>query len=118
MNNKEILTADLSGRLVNPTQEIEWNGEIYWLIGITCGRAILVKPFMSNSENYAPLVEEVKPILRHINSLTPVELKECGELAISTCGDIMAGREVFDWFDKNGIDYRGLIELGLAKEKK
>ena len=118
MNNKEILTADLSGRLVNPTQEIEWNGEIYWLIGICFGRVILVKPWMSKTEDYAPLVEEVKPILRHINSLTPVELKECGEFAISTCGDIMAEIEVFDWFDRNGVDYRGLIKMGLAKEKK
>ena len=118
MNNKEIVLTDLAGRLINPTQEIEWNGETYWPLGIICGRVILVKPFMSKTEDYTPLVEEIKLILRPIDSLTKDELESCGEFAISTDGSIVAEKEVFDWFDRNGVDYRGLIKMGLAKEKK
>jgi hypothetical protein len=115
---KKLLYIDLCGRLPYiPGQKILWKGEEYEMIGIGFGRVTLVKPLMSCTAG-SPLIEEVKPILRPINSLTEKELRECGLFAVCTDGSIEAEKETFDWFDEHDIDYRGLIDLGLAEEKK
>ncbi len=115
---KKLLYIDLCGRLpYTPGPKILWNGEEYEMTGIVFGRITLVKPLMSRTAG-SPLIEEVKPILRSINFLTEKELGECGLFAVCTDGSIEAERETFDWFDEHDIDYRGLIDLGLAEEKK
>ena len=115
---KKLLYIDLCGRLPYiPGPKILWEGEEYEMIGIGFGRVTLVKPLMSCTAG-SPLIEEVKPILRPINSLTEKELGECGLFAVCTDGSMEAENYTFDWFDEHDIDYRGLIDLGLAVEKK
>ena len=116
---KKLLYIDLCGRLPHtPGPKILWGGEEYEMLGIGFGRVTLVKPLMSCTAG-SPLIEEVKPILRPINSLTEKELGECGVFAVCADGrSIEAEKETFDWFDEHDIDYRGLIDLGLAEEKK
>ena len=70
---------------------------------------------LQNNEG-SPLIEEVKPILRPISSLTKEELDVCGLFAVAADGRIEAEKDTFDWFDEHNIDYRGLIEKGLAEE--
>jgi hypothetical protein len=54
--------------------------------------------------------EEHKPYLFPLSSITE-EQKE--DMIKSSCG-IGSNKNVFDWFNKNHIDYRGLIPMGLA----
>ena len=115
---KKLLYIDLCGRFpYTPGPKILWKGEEYEMIGIGFGRVTLVKPFMSCTAG-SPLIEEVKPILRPISSLTEKELEECGLFAVCGDGSIGADKHTFDWFDEHDIDYRGLIDLGLAEKKK
>ena len=59
---KELLLQDLCGRL--PYNSIvEYKGETYTVLGITHGRLVLCKPFMSYTLDECPHVEEVKPYL-------------------------------------------------------
>jgi hypothetical protein len=70
----------------------------------------------------------VRPYLRKLSSLTEDELKELYSICPDYCeyafhSDIYGNGAfvdsvilAYDWFDKNHVDYRGLIELGLAYE--
>lgn len=69
-------------------------------------------PYMDNSPfmtKYAE-IEEVKPYLFPLSSMTE-EQKE--DMIKSSCG-IGSDKNVFDWWNKNHFDYRGLIPMGLA----
>ena len=52
----------------------------------------------------------IKPYLFPLSSMTE-EQKE--DMIKSSCG-IGSDKNVFDWYNKNHFDYRGLIEKGLA----
>ena len=67
--NKEILLKDLCARLPYGVR-IEYNEEIYDVLGIAHGRVLLCKPFSSKTEKDCPLVEEVKPYLFPMSSMT------------------------------------------------
>lgn len=56
--------------------------------------------------------ENVKPYLFPISSMTE-EQKE--DMIKSSCG-IGSDKNVFDWWNKNHFDYRGLIPMGLAND--
>ena len=55
-------------------------------------------------------ITNIKPYLFPLSSMTE-EQKE--DMIKSSCG-IGLDKNVFDWFNKNHFDYRGLIEKGLA----
>ena len=55
-------------------------------------------------------IDEVKPYLFPLSSMTE-EQKE--DMIKSSCG-IGSDKNVFDWYNKNHFDYRGLIPMGLA----
>ena len=55
-------------------------------------------------------IEYFKPYLFPISSMTE-EQKE--DMIKSSCG-IGSDKNVFDWYNKNHFDYRGLIPMGLA----
>lgn len=57
-------------------------------------------------------IEEIKPYLFPISSMTE-EQKE--DMIKSSCG-IGSDKNVFDWYNKNHFDYRGLIPMGLAND--
>ena len=129
--DKDLLLKDLCARLpYNPL--VEYKGESYNALGIAHGRLVLCKPFMSYTLNEHPLVEEVKPYLFPLSSMTeeqkiecfkgtPLEIDKYGDIAVkddfyggSQYTDLEIYLEVIDWINKNHFDYRGLIEKGLA----
>ena len=55
-------------------------------------------------------VDDIKPYLFPLSSMTE-EQKE--DMIKSSCG-IGSDKNVFDWYNKNHFDYRGLIPMGLA----
>ena len=57
-------------------------------------------------------IEYFKPYLFPLSSLTD-EQKD--DMIKSSCG-IGSDKNVFDWYNKNHFDYRGLIEKGLAND--
>ena len=115
--DKDLLLKDLCARLpYNPM--VEYKGESYNVLGITHGRLVLCTPFMSYTLNVHPLVEEVKPHLFPLSSMTEEQKEFLRQqnwcIAISTSGTIETTIEGFDWLNAHHFDYRGLIKKGLA----
>lgn len=136
--DKELLQKDILHRLDNFTLLVKYGEGNFNLLGIAYGRVILVKPFMSVTAG-SPLVEEVKPYLRPMSSMT---LDEKKELASIIDIGLMNGIDVsninysvewefpwdyisfkldyedlikfIDWLDMKNFDHRGLIDKGLA----
>jgi hypothetical protein len=72
-----------------------------------------------NFGNFA--IEDVKPYLRSMSSMTDKEYVEYSKLwnlqdEFPTDADIRLKVDVFDWLNKHHFDYRGLIKKGLALE--
>ena len=61
-------------------------------------------------------IEDVKPYLRPLSSMTEGEKKEYHELCDSYCGIYFDSVRSVNWLNKNMFDYRGLIPKGLANE--
>lgn len=115
--DKELLLKDLCGRLPYNVR-VEYNGttltNIFDVLGIAHGRIMLCLPFMSKTE--CPLIEEVKPYLFPLSSMTE-EQKEEMDLyyrAIFNGDTIKFINQYIDWLNKNHFDYRELIPKGLA----
>ena len=128
--NKELLLQDLCGRLPYNVH-VNYKGEIYGVLGISYGRLILCKPFMSQTLEYCPLVEEVKLCLFPLSSMTEEQKNQLteiwdadmnkaldyaisGEEGLSDLFKLSAAKKVINWFIKNHFDYRGLIPKSLA----
>ena len=120
-----LLLKDISARLpYNPM--VEYKGETYNVLGITSGRLVLCKPFMSCVLNEHPLVEEVKPYLFPMSSMTEEQKKEYNfwKHDVPVChyeyGDVIEEQELlespesFSYLIENHFDYYGLIPMGLA----
>ena len=116
VEDKELLFKDLCARLyygliINVNGHDEKVDEVNPFEGIiTCG-------FQSFD------VEECKPYLRPMSSMTEDERKEY-ELLANRCITNSVGfihfeaQELIDWLIKNHFDFRGLIPKGLAIEVK
>ena len=59
--------------------------------------------------------DEFKPYLFPLSSMTEEQEKECQKIKHSYYYDDDAF-VLFDWYDKNHFDYRGLIPMGLAND--
>ena len=112
--DKELLIKDLSARLPYNVR-VEYNGttltNIFDVLGIAHGRIMLCLPFMSKTE--CPLIEEVKPYLFPLSSMTE---EQKADLTKFVSNGIYNENIVYDWYNKNHFDYRGLIEKGLAND--
>lgn len=114
--NKELLLQDICARLpYNPM--VEYKGETYNVLGVTHGRLILCKPFMSYTCDELPLVEEVKPYLFPLSSMTEEQTEELIKLINTGQNDnneVMRTLCRIEFYHKNHFDYRGLIPKDLA----
>lgn len=133
--HKDLLLKDLYARLPYGVR-VNYKGEIYDVCGISHGRLVLCKPFMSQTLEYCPLVEEVEPYLFPILSMTDKQKEElffsyihndiyfddftdyflAGELWHDICVSLDILPDLIDWFNKHHIDWRGLIPKKLAKD--
>lgn len=124
--NRKLLLKDLSARLTHGvklmidkkylTEDMIKNGydKTQELYGITCeGNVELL-----NMDYHMP-VEAIKPYLFPLSSMTAEQKREYVHIA-NECSNIalsqITGITIQDWFDKNNIDYRGLIPKGLAED--
>lgn len=102
----ELLITDLCGRL--PYYLKVWspvaNGN--W--------AVLTPVVISNLMNADITMPQIKPYLRPASSMTPDEVAQYTEMW--ACRDAYNVYPACDWLNKHHIDFRGLIEMGLALE--
>ena len=135
---KQLLLKDLCGRLSHFENWVQYDGKDYVVIGYGHGRVSLLPSLFSSAVGPCPLVEEVRPYLRPMSSMTEeefIELKNYSELIWEDntlelsnynghkCLDFWLEEcpayvviLVFDWLNAHHFDYRGLIDKGLAIE--
>lgn len=106
---KQLLLITLCSMLPYETF-VQYEGKEWLVTGYGHGRVSLLPGIFSSGGGPCPLVEEVKPYLRPMSSMTEEEYQEFGY-------DVLryTPRE-FDWLNTHHFDYRGLIEKGLALE--
>ena len=112
-NEKDLLLKDLCARLpyglkiaLKTYEDIDEIDSI----GTLC--QLNKQYFWILEDEYERCIEYNKPYLFPISSMTE-EQKE--DMIKSSCG-IGSDKNVFDWWNKNHFDYRGLIPMGLAKD--
>jgi hypothetical protein len=119
---KELLLKDLCGRLPYGIR-VEYKGKthssIYDVLGFARDRLTICLPFMSHTEQ--PLVEDVKPYLFPLSTMTEEQKKEFDqllELELKAINDEINHTQStafeVDFYHKHHLDWRELIPMGLA----
>ena len=106
---KDLLIKDLCARLsygVKVNNEIQGDFVIYGI----CENYIFARTPTSHVDFS---IEKIKPYLFPLSSMTEEQEKECQQIKHSYYYDDDSF-VLFDWYNKNRFDYRGLIEKGLA----
>jgi hypothetical protein len=111
-NEKDLLLKDLSSRLPYGVK-VKYENEIFD-VEYVCPMYEEVK--LDIPETWTVGVSEVKPYLFPMSSMTEEQKKE---YALVMSGNNLSyshllGMSAEDWFNKNHLDYRGLIPMGLA----
>lgn len=118
--NKELLTKDLCTRIpygvivnVNGMSNVK-------LISVSCYREISIDDGSTNLYS----ISDVKPYLFPLSSMTEIQcyelasihsdFQDCWKYIKTPIPLSICNFEQIDWFNRNHIDYRGLIEKGLA----
>ena len=128
--DKELLIKDLCARLPFNNHLVEYKDENYNVLGIAHGRLVLCKPFMSYTLNEHPLVEDVKPYLFPLSSITEEQKKYInGRWGVNEDFDFeidpLWGEYLVDlgdavgfinWCYENHFDINGLISMELAND--
>ena len=116
---KQILLQDICARLPYLETWVRYEDKDYVVTGYGHGRVSLLPSVVSSAVGPCPLVEEVRPYLRTMSSMTQEERREyCNE-----CNKVLLMRyraenhyPVTDWLLSHHFDFRGLIPMGLALE--
>lgn len=114
--NKELLFQDLCARLPYGVKCNIVDNKSYTLCRIEIDNINgHLLDFVENKDGLDMQVylSEVKPYLFPLSDISEKQEREF----LSTCNgycDYYWTEETFDWFNKNHIDYRGLIGKGLA----
>lgn len=110
--DKNLLLQDLCSRLPYKVKV----DLTYWRNRDKGIMASKVYEFPLNINNANVLISEttdVKPYLFPLSSMTEEQEKECQQIKHSYYYDDDSF-VLFDWYNKNHFDYRGLIPMGLA----
>ena len=124
---KELLLKDICSRFPYNVR-VEYNGttltNVFDVLGIAHGRIVLCLPFMSKTE--CPLIEDVKPYLFPMSSITKdiedeiyhktglYDIFEYDQIHIEDGGNFEDICKLFEILNKHHLDYRGLIPKNLA----
>ena len=143
--DKQLLLKDLCARLPYDIK-IDYEGRIYYLneINPACKHIDYISVFIQDEERLQCaehiLIEDIKPYLRPMSSMTEEEMEEYNDTWELDRKDILTiGEELesdykhkgyesiwehpvvplyrhIDWLNSHHFDYMGLIEKGLALE--
>lgn len=114
--DKQLLLQDLSSRLpygviINSNSV---SGELLSIDKSINGGIVVANRMLSNSVS-VNVIENIKPYLRPMSSMTEEEKNEHFGRTM-TIDIVQTSKEVIHWLNKHHFDYRGLIEKGLALE--
>ena len=120
---KELLLEDICGRLPYGVK-VDHFGTVKELLGIMpSSENVMVGYDINDYED--SVIEDIKPYLRPWSSITEKEIKEIQTILCDAFDDtemytisILGTEALFKYLNKKMIDYRGLIEKGLALEAK
>ena len=118
--DKELLLTDLCARLPHKTYVKTTRG-IGYIYAINTSQLIELS-VANNSEYWSEVfnIDEIKPYLRPMSSMTLEELEEYRRfgdyIRDAECKIHIANYEQIHWLNAHYFDYRGLIEKGLAIE--
>ena len=104
--DNELLFKDICARLPYGIN-CEYQGKVHGIVGFNHGKVTIYEHFQS--EPKFPFIEEVKPYLFPMSSMTEEE-----RIAIGNEFAYGQPHKAMDILHKRHIDYRGLIEKGLA----
>ena len=115
--DKELLLKDLCARLPYKVKVNEAIHGDFTLIGLTNER-VFTTCEVEGCHNDFP-IENIKPYLFPMSSMTEEEQRALDSMCngvemMSRLSGLKMFDKAFDWLDKNGFDYRGLIPKGLA----
>ena len=110
-NEKDLLLKDLCVRLPygvkvlydNQVKELQYIEAVYDEVKL-----------LDYTMNYTVGIEEVKPYLFPLSSMT--EEQKLEEYKLMNSNSYTSTVELPDFYNKNHIDYRGLIPMGLAND--
>ena len=111
---KQLLIKDLCSRLPYETW-VKYEGKEWLVTGYGHGRVSLLPSVFSSIGGPCPLVEEVRPYLRSMSSMTEEEENEYRAINCYE-GLFPSNEEALDYALEHHFDFRGLIEKGLALE--
>ena len=109
--HKELLLKDLCARLpykVYAQIPDEYGGHTSAI------ESIDIDGFVKDFEGSLTEIENIKPYLLPLSSMTDGEKLMYEGLMIGTDNNISYILDVIDWLNAHHFDYRGLIEKGLA----
>lgn len=112
--DKQLLLKDLCGRLPYCTK-VNVNRRVEVLDSICDDDGYHFNFIGSNKEGVT--IEDIKPYLFPLSSMTDEQLRKWIILYNDTTGDNFCNNNAinyFDWLNAHHFDYRGLIEKGLA----
>lgn len=114
--DKQLLLQDLSSRLpygviINSNSV---SGELLSIDKSINGGIVVANRMLSNSVS-VNVIENIKPYLRPMSSMTEEEKNEHFGRTM-TIDIVQTSKEVIHWLNKHHFDYCGLIEKGLALE--
>ena len=111
-NEKDLLLKDLCARLPYNIKVYDNNGNFNTsYVNLLHISGKVSEAFVGNGMQCRIVpIDEIRPYLFPLSSMTE-EQKE--DMIKSSCG-IGSDKNVFDWYNKNHFDYRGLIPMGLA----
>ena len=106
--DKELLLKDLCSRLPYGVKiELTW-----WVMGEgTCINTILEPDHIEQLLNDEDGDIEINPYLFPLSSMTEEQQMD---LTKFVANGIQDENILYDWYNKNHFDYRGLIQIGLA----
>ena len=114
---KDLLLKDLCGRLQHGVK-VDHFDVIKELLGvIPSSENVMVGYDINNYED--SVIEDIRPYLRPMNSMTEEEMIEFERLSFiydTSDGSMLFSEKGLDWLNAHHLDYRGLIEKGLALE--
>lgn len=113
--HKELLFKDLCARLPYGIKcSFGIDDAIYEICGINpthCGASEIQATHIKSSINGDFIIDRCKPYLIPLLNMTK---EQQVDLAKFVANGVYAENIVYDWYNKNHFDYRGLIQLGLA----
>ena len=117
---KQLLLKDLCARLPYRINVLTEDNDKGHIVGVDdTENGVFEIHIIEDGDSYTcdESIEKFKPYLRPISSMTEEEKKELNNvLEFQYYSDDSCMCESTDWLNAHHIDYRGLIEKGLALE--